>query len=289
MSTARDDHGEPESSTVAGEPSTRTSGSRRRLLETAVGGFALAASGLVVPAWLGEAAAAERPLDRVQRRTEQRNREQGNNDRGDKKDKDKGGDGGDDKDKGGDGGDLDSGLFRDTALTIKNFRRDPQATASVTFFFAVKNGLDSYGNWIPDVSVDLPPDASFRYAKHHFRVGALIAFRPSFDLPPAFVDVRNKSFDFPQGAIYYGAGLDPASGKLGTALLPETGFNDAAADGTPYKKNVLYRNEVIVIDDHLQEFTHVREIQLELARGHDSTEFIEFQLGALIFEYCPGC
>ena len=67
---------------------------RRRLLETA-GGFALAASGLLVPAWREEAAAGEKPVQRIQDRTEQRNRKQRNErqrnrrDHGDKKKQDR--------------------------------------------------------------------------------------------------------------------------------------------------------------------------------------------------------
>jgi hypothetical protein len=47
-------------------------GSRRALLGTVGGGVALATSGLLLPEWLVEAAAAEHPVERVQHRKEQR-------------------------------------------------------------------------------------------------------------------------------------------------------------------------------------------------------------------------
>ena len=115
-STARDDHGEHESSTVAGSPATRTAGSRRGLLGAAAGGFALAAGGLVVPAWLEEAAAGEKPVRRVQDRTGQRNRKQRNHKQSsDKNDKNK-----EKNDRDG------QGLLRNFALTVvkNNSARD---------------------------------------------------------------------------------------------------------------------------------------------------------------------
>jgi hypothetical protein len=73
MNTARDDQWADQDSTAESESEAGNSGSRRLLLGGAAGGFALAASGLLLPDWLVEEAEADKhPARRVQGRTERR-------------------------------------------------------------------------------------------------------------------------------------------------------------------------------------------------------------------------
>jgi hypothetical protein len=199
---------------------------RRRLLSTAASGFALAATGLFLPAsvlllpeWLVEEAEADNhPVRRVQHRAAKRRQRRHHRLKQKRRQRQ--------RNKNPIGATLGRGIFefRNTALTVKNVGTDLRATASVAFFFRTKIGYDEYGTWIPATSVDLAPNASSRFAGKHFRVGALISFTRSLNLGQAFIDVRNMGLDAPKGSITKGEGLDPPSGKIGTALLQERTF-----------------------------------------------------------------
>jgi hypothetical protein len=182
------------------------------------------------------------------------------------------------------------GVFRNIALTVQNADTDLHATASVRFFFAVKTGLDTYGNWMAASTVDLAPNQSFRYAPERFRVGALISFTPSLNLPQVFVDVRNLAFGFPKGGITYGGGLDPASGKIGTVLIPNDIFSTGGEERDHLRRDAI--QEVVQCRSNcpIPNPSVVNRIDLELERKADSDNFIEFHLRAQISrqELSPG-
>jgi hypothetical protein len=243
--------------------------SRRRLLGAAAGGFALAASGLLLPDWLSEEAAARpdgayggqlggrhgkdhRGRDKAKRRG-----------RGDRKDKSR------ERDRPGSGG------FRNTALTVRNAGLDfpnpgPYGLERFTvwFYYQTKIGFDDYGHPIKvlgPIVLDENQEVtrSYRFAPDHFRCGALIQHH-AFNNGDLYVDVRNHVVLNPRGRLLQGKDLDPPANKLGSEIIAEQGF--AARES----KQVIVQAGA---SDEPAGFVYV-----DLIRNEDTNGFIEFIL-----------
>lgn len=228
--------------------------SRRNLVRAATGGFVLAASGLLLPATVGEAEAREGALDGQlggRRGPNQRGR-------GQRKRRDRG----DDKNKNRDGS---RGVFRTTALTVNTtVQAGLDLTFSAVFYYRTKTGRDRYGPWLVGRDGDAVSD---RFAPGHYRVGVLLstvsADGQGVDL---FIDVRNLRFDFPRGAANVGFGLDPTRNNLGQALYGERDFAEGEAEaGGSYVINVERSNPR-------------SRGAVTLTRNVDSQDFVEFEV-----------
>lgn len=227
---------------------------RRGLVRAAASGFVLAASGLLLPAALGETEAREGALggDFGGRR--------GKNRRGRHKRKRR--NHGNNKGKSGGGG-----LFRATALTIRASvpaEINNLFTYSAVFYYRPKTGLDAYGPW--QVARDANP-AFDRFAADHYRVGVLLKAHwgeaPEYNL---FVDVRNRSFNYPRGAAYDGFELEPRTNDdYFQPLIAEQNFgqgdNPSGSYLTTTRPPLPYRYADVT-----------------LQRTNDSSDFIEFQV-----------
>jgi hypothetical protein len=196
---------------------TTTETTRRRLLGAASGGFALVASGLLLPRGLEQTEAREGALGGA---------------KGGRRGKDRKGrhrrrTHGDDKDQGKNRNDAPKGqgLFRASALTVRNFneRPWPPLTLNCTFYYRIKTGLDEYGPPVASQELTLAPGESFRYAPDRFRVGVLI--KHNLLSEDIYADVRNKSFWLPTGIVSGGQNLDPPAGKTGNVRIREQGFD----------------------------------------------------------------
>jgi hypothetical protein len=223
---------------------------RRDLVRIGAGGFVLAASGLLLPAVAGEPAARAGALsgDLGGRR--------GKNRRGRHKRKRR--DHGNDKGKNGGGG-----LFRSTALSIRTSApAEFNLTFSAVFYYRTKTGLDEYGPW--QVARDADP-AFDRYAADRFRVGVLLkAHWPQAPGTDLFIDVRNRSFDYPRGAAYSGYGLDPTL-AFPLPLIAEQNFGQGDNPSGSY---------IISTDPPFP----ARFADCTLKRTNDSSNYIEFQV-----------
>ena len=190
--------------------------SRRALLGGAAGGFALAASGLFLPARLEEARAREGAYDGVLGGRHGKNR-RGRDQRqrrthGDKKDKNNA---------------KRDNLrgWRNTALTVENTGGDPQfEKISVTFFFRAKLDEDFYGPPVRATDpIELEIGQHYRFANDRFRVCALIQHH-ALTKGDLYVDVRNIAFWFPRGSVTQGKNLDPPNFSVGDYVLTERNF-----------------------------------------------------------------
>ena len=233
------------------------SGHNRRGLLAAAGGFALAASGLLMPRWLDVADAREGALGgkRGGSHTKHRSRHRRRHSPGDKRDKRK--------------APGAPQFFRTSALTTKNggcFGVTDQNTF-VTFYHKIKSGLDDYeGPWIQDGNTgSLNQFESQRDTPGHYRVGALITnVAMEFDL---FIDVRNISFDFPMAQVSQGLSLDPPAGKTGTTLIRMQRYDQ----DEQHKENLWAKDRQ-------------SRATVYLVRKKD-TDFIEFEFSI----DCPAC
>lgn len=201
--------------TCAEDPST-TVVTRRTMLRTVVGGFALAASGLVLPNEEDLTEAREGALD---------------GDRGGRRGKDHKGQHrrrshGNRKDKGQrrNGGLKDHGPFRAAALTVTNqfgIINGVERPVICVFYYRIKTGLDAYGPAVADKEVTLHAGESFRYDPDRYRVGVLCkrSFDTEVSSDDVYADVRNVSLWYPRGGVTTGPDLDPAAGKIGNSTL----------------------------------------------------------------------
>ena len=192
------------------EQAVVSASSRRHLVRTA-GGLVLAAAGLFLPDWLEETDAREGANGGALggRRGHNRRGRHQRRTHGDRKNRNQRS-----------GSALqDHGPFRSSALTVTNKSNQP---LQCTFFFRTKTGLDDYGLPIADGTRSINTGQSSRYDSDHYRVGVQITkvLGPN-DL---FADVRNVSFFFPRGGVTQGSTLDPHSGNVGSALIPEQNF-----------------------------------------------------------------
>ena len=188
----------------------------------ATGGFALAVSGLFLPAAFdGEADAREGALGGAKggRHGKDHKGRHRRRTHGDKKDR---------KDEGRRDGapPQRKRLFRATALTVINRRSQ---ALDCTFYFRVKTGLDDYA--LPTAGVDrsIGPNESFRYDPDRYRVGVHIKQTPGWQ--DVYADVRNVSFPFPRGGVTEGQDLDPHTGKVGSPLIDEQNIVVGEAHG----------------------------------------------------------
>ena len=247
----------------------RSGTSRRGLLAAAVGGFASGASGLLLPAWLVEEAAA-RPGGAYGGQLGGRN---GNDNRGRDKSRRRGHGRRKDKTKHRDR--PGSGGFRNAALTVRNAGLDfphpgPYSLErfTVQFYYQTKTGFDDYGHPIKvldPIVLDQNQEVtrSYRFAPDHFRCGALIQHH-AFNNGDLYVDVRNHVILSPRGRLLQGKNLDPPANKLGSEIIAEQGFA------------VRESKEVIVqagASDESAGFVYV-----DLVRNEDTDGFIEFIL-----------
>lgn len=192
---------------------------RRSLLRSAVGGFALAASGLFLPTGLDDVEARKGALDGDKggrRGNDNKGRHKKRN-HGDKKENDR------NESKPPQG----TGPFRSVALTI-NQSGNRAVQWDFTFFYRQKTGLDEYGPWIESSTTVTPGAAqTHRYAPDRYRVGVLIKghhFSAGLMPEQSFVDVRNVSFGYPLGSIYTGTDLNPVQNKIGSPIVAERDF-----------------------------------------------------------------
>jgi hypothetical protein len=243
--------------------------SRRRLLGAAAGGFALAASGMLLPDRLVEEAEA-RPGGAYGGQLGGR---RGKNHRGRDKSRRRGRSDGNDKDKRRDNRGAIG--FRNTALTVRNAGLDlnhPGAyfleRFTATFYYQTKTGIDTYGHPIKaqgpfEFDAYEAQKRSFRFAPDHFRCGALIQHHALLggDL---YVDVRNHEILAPRGRVLQGKDLDPPAGKLGSEIVAEQG----------YAPNAFQRGSVEVGGGDNPNVS----IFFDLIRNEDSDGFIEFIL-----------
>lgn len=230
--------------------------SRRNLVRLAAGGFALAASGLYLPAAMDEAEAREGALKGQlggRRGPDRRGRGKRNRrDHGDGKNKNR---------------DDSRGVFRTTALTVNTtVQAGLDLTFSAVFYYRTKTGIDSYGPWQVDRDGDSVSD---RFAPGHYRVGVLLstvfADGRGADL---FIDVRNLSRNFPRGAAYAGFGLDPTGNDLGQAIYGERDFAEGEeASGDSY----------VIVDTSNPRSRGA----VTLTRNFDSQDSIEFEVSVL--------
>ncbi len=222
---------------------------RRDLVRIGVGGFVLAASGLLLPTVAGETAARAGALgsDLGGRR--------GKNRRGRHKRKR--------RDHGNDKGKNGGGLFRSTALSIRTSApAEFNLTFSAVFYYRTKMGLDEYGPW--QVARDANP-ALDRYAADRYRVGVLLkAHWPKGPGTDLFIDVRNKSFAYPRGAAYSGYGLDPTL-AFPLPLIAEQNIGQGESPSGSY------------IISTIPPFP-ARFADCTLKRTNDSSNYIEFQV-----------
>lgn len=188
---------------------------RRRLLQAITGGALLAASGLVLPAWLEEVEAREGSLDGAKggRRRKDRKGRQRQRTHGDKKDEGKRGQ---DAPKGQDS------AFRAAALTVYNNLSD--TSLQCTFYYRIKTGLDDYSLPVAHSTHTIKAKESLRYDPNRYRVGVLI--KQILGANDLYADVRNLSLWFPQGEVTKGTQLDPPNGIFGADVIPEQGFGD---------------------------------------------------------------
>jgi hypothetical protein len=233
--------------------------SRRTILTGAVTGFVVTASGLLLPGGEDEANAREGSYGGAlggRRGPNRRSRDpRKRRDKG--KHSDKKGDA-----RGNDSPAPGSGLFRNSALTVYT---EGAARFTFTFYYRIKTGLDDYGPWTQASTATPIPGFGHRYAPDRFRIGVLISAPAEVGAVQAFVDVRNLAFAAPRGAAYVGSGLDPAHGKLGSALIAEQAFaSPLAPSSAPDPVTRLY---------HVGEN---RPALLSLWRAFDSDGSIEF-------------
>ena len=235
-----------------------TTSSRRAVLQTAVSGFALATSGLLVPEWLEEAEAREGAYGGKlggrhgkNRRGRDRRKRQTHGHKKDKNDKSK--------------RPQSKGFFRHTALTVSSVAAHGKLLDHVfcTFYVQTKTGLDSYG--LPfkvGDTIRLNTTEHHRFeAPDHYRVGVLVTSPIVSD--DLYVDVRNLSFGAPRAKANIGHSFDPSSGNFGFNLINERAM--AAGD----------RVDSFFVTDAAHNNAHVG-IQIE--RHNDSDEYIEFEL-----------
>ena len=246
-----------------GEIRGRTS---RRGLLGAAGGFAVAASGLLLPDWLVEETAA-----REGAYGGQLGGRRGKDHRGGDKAKRRGHGG--KKNKNSRGNRPGSGGFRNMALTVRNAGLDlnhPGAyfleRFTATFYYQTKTGIDTYGHPIKaqgpfEFDAYEEQKRSFRFAPDHFRCGALIQHH-AFLGGDLYVDVRNHEILSPRGRVLQGKDLDPPANKLGSEIIAEQGF----------AKDAFQRKSVDVGGGDNPDVS----IFIDLIRNEDSDGFIEF-------------
>ena len=185
----------------------------RRALVSGAAGFALAASGLLLPAEDDGAAAREGAYGGELGRRRGKDRRGGDKrkrrDRSDKKGKGRR-----------DGAPKDHGPFRATALTVVN-RWLP--SLECVFYYQIKTGLDDYDLPRADSERTILWNESFRYDPNRYRVGVLIKHTPGWQ--DYYADVRNVSLWFPQGGLSSGDHLNPAIGNIGGDNIPLQSFS----------------------------------------------------------------
>ncbi len=184
-------------------PGASTGATRRQLLSAATGGFALASSGLFLPAVLQDAQAREgaqggenggrRGKDhkgRHRKRTHGKKKDQGANDRP-----------------------LGArwSLIRYVAFRAENRDNDPDM--SVDFYFRVKGDLSNFGPLVYARSVDPFPWGYADYAPERYSIGAY--FRgPALPIP-VFVEVRNGLAMTPWAKVQPGSTIDSSGNVVG--------------------------------------------------------------------------
>lgn len=227
---------------------------RRDLLRTAVGGFVLAAGGLFLPqrhsgvsARVGAGDGAFGGRHGKDRRGQSKHKRRENDRKQDRKSE---------------GPPPGRGAFefRKTAVGVY-----ADNSFTLTFFYRQKTGLDDYGPWILARSESGNEVSAARYAPDRYRIGVLVS---AAEKGPGqfFVDLRNMSFGFPQGAVHVGNGLDPVRGNLGQVLVKERSFADLGPGSDAASVSRFYS----IREDLSASFS--------LWRGSDSEDFIEFTL-----------
>ncbi len=156
----------------------------RRQMWRAAGGFALAATGLFVPAALDAAAEQAGSAEPERRRR------------------------------------PGKGSFRDSALTVVN---KTEVSLNCTFYLQNRIGYDSYDPPVADGGArSIDPEQSLRYAPGQFRIGVLVTnVDPGVDL---YADVRNVQLWYPRGGVSSGGNLDPSSGNIGNPFIREQNY-----------------------------------------------------------------
>lgn len=253
-----DQHTEVMAGESAGNPDTKAILHRRGLMRTVASGFGLAASGLVLPAWLvAEKAAASHPAQGVQGRKHQRrskHRHQRKRRRDDRRHK---------NDRHDDHGGRGSGKFgfRDTALTIKNEtdKNGRQLPLDCTFYYRQKIGFDSYGKLVQAKQEVVLPGTSLRFSPDRFLVAVLIKYPagPGEDVPCIYIEARNiASIAFPRAFVNLGFNLQPLNGGIGGPLIAEQGYG---------------------VDERLWKIGPPANTEFSIKREAD-TDFIEFSV-----------
>lgn len=200
---------------------------RRRFLGAATGGFAMAASGLLLPAGLEDAEAREGAYDGAlggrrgqnrRGRDERKRRTHGNRKNPNRV--------------------KDLPLpFRNTVVTVRNGLAEP---APCIFFAAHNtrgNDFDPFFKVIEYTVNNEDHDNEYRFDPLELRAGVLI--RELNDGKDIFCDLRNLRIGYPRGGVSTGANLDPANGNVGTAYIPEQDFTEG--EGKYNQRAVLER------------------------------------------------
>jgi len=195
-----------------------TSAGTRRLLLAGASGLVLAASGLFLPDWLEEAEARKGALGgaRGGRRGQNRRGRHGHKKRthGNRKKKQRA------RDK----KVQDIPLpFRQVALTVYAELAEP---LPCTFFYARKKPGDNFEPFNSNGNQTIPEDGSYRYDPEELRVGVLIRqiVWSGGEQMDMFCDVRNVTYWYPRGGVTAGFNLDPTTGNVGSAYIPEVNF-----------------------------------------------------------------
>lgn len=190
----------------------------RRLMLAGAGGLVLAASALILPAWLDDVEARAGALNGAKggrREKDHRGRDRRRT-HGNKKDKNK------NKDTARNGappGSSAAPSSRSTAVTVINHSDKP---INCVFYLRNKTGPDSYGLPIANEMPGLDPDTSYRYDPDRDRAGVLIT---KVDGPyDIFVDVRNASGASARASVTAGMNIEPQRGIFGATQIPEQNF-----------------------------------------------------------------
>lgn len=185
---------------------------RRSLLRRTASGLLLAASGLFLPDWLEEAEARAGALGgarggrRGKNHRGRNNHKKRNRARNKNKKKHKV------KDK--------PLPFRPTAITVVNNLGEP---LPCHFYVARKKPGDNFEPFSSTISQTIETGGSYRYdSLDEWRVGVLI--RQLNNGQDIFCDMRNIATWYPRGGVTTGVNLNPPSGNVGAAYIPEANF-----------------------------------------------------------------
>lgn len=184
---------------------------RRRLLQMAAGGFALAASGLFLPAGLEESAAREGALGGAKGgRHGKQHRRRHRRTHGNRKARRT-------RDNSPGAGAPEGSLIRYVALRVNAGDLAP-STITVDFYFRVKTGLDTFGPLVFANSSAAMTNGNVDYAPERYSIAAYI--RGDALPSPVYIEFTNVLFHdgialAPYGKIINGGSIDGSGNYVG--------------------------------------------------------------------------